>query len=355
MRDTRQKSQTTMTLIDHIRELRVRLLVSALILVIAGVGVYFLYEPILALLRSPLGTPLYYSSPAGSFAFVMKICFMGALAITIPIIVYNLIMFIRPAFVAAIPKRRVYMTSLASGVLAAAGATFGFLVIIPGALHFFAGFQVDGLSALISADSYLSFVTNVIITFILVFQLPLVLTFIDRIKPLTPKSLFKAEKWVILGSLIISFLVPFALDITTSILIALPIIVLYNLSIVAILMHHARVATRQRKMERVMLEKGLAAMPNSSLALSEVTFESLVGSSFIEPTSHSVMLSEQTIVAQHVRRNRSGVMDIRPSRGPAPVVTPAPWVHRIHDPIPLSERAKIISDIRPVSNGRVAA
>lgn len=354
MREKRQKSQTTMTLIDHIRELRVRLVASALILVIAGVGVYFLYEPILSILRSPLDAPLYYSTPAGSFAFVMQICFMGALAVTIPVIVYNLIMFVRPAFQAAIPKRRVYLTSLLSGVLAAAGAAFGFLVIIPGALHFFAGFQVDGLSALISADSYLSFVTNVIITFIIVFQIPLVLTFIDRIKPLTPKSLFKAEKWVILASLIISFLVPFALDITTSLLIALPIILLYNLSIASILIHHARVARKERKMERVMLEQNLAAMPNSSLALHAITFESLVGNSLIEP-SPVVDTNEQTIVAQHVRRNRGGTMDIRRTNGPAPVVTPAPWVRRIHDPIPLSERAKIISDIRPVSNGRVTA
>lgn len=243
-------SQFPATLLDHIRELRTRLLVSVIILVIAGIVAYFFYDQILTILRSPLGAPLYYSNPAGSFSFVMKICTMAGIAVAIPVVVYNLIMFVRPAFKDALPILRVYSMTVASVLLAATGVVFAFTFIIPGALRFFAGFQVEGLSALISADSYLTFVTNVIITFVLVFQIPLILLFIDRIKPIPPKNMLKGEKWVILGGLIVSFMVPFALDITTSLLIAAPIIVLYNISIILVLWQHASIRRAEQRVQK---------------------------------------------------------------------------------------------------------
>jgi len=329
-----------MTLIDHIHELRVRLFVSVIVLVIAGIGVYFLYEPILTILTLPLGAPLYYTSPSGSFTFIMAICFMGALAVTIPVLVYNLIMFIRPAFKKAISRTSIYTTSFASGVLAAIGALFAFTVIIPGALRFFAGFQVDELSALISADSYLSFVTNVIITFILMFQIPLLLIFIDKIKPLSPKSLFGAEKWVVLGSLVVSFLVPFALDITTSLLIALPIILLYNISIAIILIRHAYIKRKTlRALTALSSKLDLKAMPVSTMSLDMLSYETLVDDVPIIATRHA------TPQLPLQNSGRPG-WDIRPLQSRPKPVKPAEWVHRVHEPIEISPKAHFISDIR---------
>jgi sec-independent protein translocase protein TatC len=234
------------TLYGHIRELQMRLLAVIIVLAVASVIVYAFYVPILTLLSSPLNAPLYYSSPAGGFAFVMKICFTGALIIAIPVLTYNLIMFVRPAFEQYLPKKRIYKTVGLSTILAVAGAIFAFYCILPGTLLFFKGFNVSGLSALISADNYLGFVTNIIIMFVIVFQIPLIIAFIDRIKPLLPRKLLKMEKWVILGSLIVALLAPFTYDLVTSLLIALPIIVLYNLSIVMVVVRHNRAAHRTR-------------------------------------------------------------------------------------------------------------
>lgn len=233
------RPQQATKLQDHVRELLMRLFASFITLVIASFVVYAYYEPILEFLRSPLGAPLYYSNPAGSFAFVMKICFMGALIITIPVLAYNLIMFVRPAFEKAVSLRRVISTALFSAFLAISGAAFAFVVILPNSLRFFEGFQVSGLNALISADSYLGFVTNIIITFIIMFQLPLLITFIDHIKPIKPSKLLKWEKWVFLGSSSIALLAPFTFDMITMVLIALPIIALYNLSIALVLVQHS--------------------------------------------------------------------------------------------------------------------
>ncbi|MEO6109723.1 MAG: twin-arginine translocase subunit TatC [Candidatus Saccharimonadales bacterium] len=241
------------TMLDHVKELRLRLIVAAIVLVTGGVIGYLFFEPILHWLKSPLQSDLYYTSPAGSFNFVMKIVTMVGIGLAIPVIIYQIIMFIRPALPKAFSKLRIYGYTGISVLLAAAGAAFGFYFILPGALHFFAGFQVEGLSALIGAESYLSFVTNVLITFMVVFQIPLLLVIVDHIKPISPKSLLKAEKYVVLGGLVVSFFVPFALDLTTSLLIATPIVVLYNLSIVMIVWRHmfakkqyVEIVTRQR-------------------------------------------------------------------------------------------------------------
>lgn len=201
---------------------------------------YFFYEQLFQFIKSPLHTALHYTSPAGSFNFIIKICMMVGLVGALPVAVYNVIMFIQPALKERISKLRVYVTTFLSLLFALVGASFAFLVIIPMALEFFFKFQVSGLEALISADDYLRFVVNVIVTFALIFQLPLVMSFIDHVTPLPPKKLFKAEKFIVVGSIAVGVLVPFALDPTVQLLIASPIIILYNLSIVVVVVQQYR-------------------------------------------------------------------------------------------------------------------
>lgn len=239
-------------MLDHVKELRLRLFICVAVLIIGGVVGYFFYEPLLQWLKSPLVADLYYTTPAGSFNFIMKVAAMVGIALAIPVIIYQLMMFIRPALKKGFSKLRISGYTALSIMLAIAGAAFAFYLILPGALNFFAGFQVEGLSALIGADSYLSFVTNVLITFMIVFQIPLLLVIIDHVKPIQPRKLLKAEKYVILGGLLVSFFVPFALDLVTSLLIALPIIALYNLSIVVIVWRHA---VLRRKKAQINVEK----------------------------------------------------------------------------------------------------
>lgn len=223
---------------DHIRELRTRIIVCAVVLVVGGVVGYIFYDPILEWLRSPLGTNLSYSTPAGSFDFIVKVSSMIGILAAVPFMIFQLIMFVQPAFKEKLSTSRIIIYTIASILLAIAGACFAFYVILPGALKFFAGFQVAGLSALIDANNYLNFVINAIVTFLLVFQIPLLMVIIDRIKPISPKKLFAAEKYVVLGGLLVSLIVPFAMDITTSLLIASPIVILYDLSVVMIMMRH---------------------------------------------------------------------------------------------------------------------
>lgn len=250
MKRRHQDSSHEQVLLDHVRELQKRLLVVVVVLAAAGSLGYVFYTQIFTILRSPLGADLYYNSPAGSFGFVMKICTMVGIAVALPVIIYNLIMFLRPAFEKVLTLKSVYKLTAGSVLLAVSGAAFGYFLIIPGALHFFSGFQMNGLAALITADSYLSFVTNVIITFVLVFQIPLLMVLIDRIKPISPKKLFSMEKYVVIAGLTVSILVPFAFDFITCLLIAAPIVVLYNLSIGLIIWQQAGARRKERKLNK---------------------------------------------------------------------------------------------------------
>jgi len=232
------KAKETMVVRDHVRELQWRLLAVFALLVTAGVVSFFFYHQILDILRAPLGQELYYTTPVGSFAFIMRICLIGGMVVAIPAIIYNLLMFVRPAFKRPMGRGMIFLITLFSLGLAATGVLFSYFVIIPGALRFFGGFSVDGLSALIQADSYLNFVINALIIFMLMFQLPLIITLTDHMKRLSMKKLFRAERWVILGSLIAALMVPFAMDLSVSLLISLPIILLYNLSIAIVAVRH---------------------------------------------------------------------------------------------------------------------
>jgi len=255
MKRSNKQSPKATKLFDHVRELQIRIVICSIVLATFGTIAYFFYEPILIILRAPLNAPLYYNNPSGSFSFIIKICLMSALTVTIPVILYNLIMFIRPAFEKSIPIKRVYLATIFSIIMAISGIIFAYFCILPGALHFFGGFQVSGLHSLMSADSYLNFVTSIIITFMIVFQIPLLVAFVDSVKQIPPKNMLKMEKWVILASLIVAALVPFAFDLMTCLFVALPIILLYNLSIILVVIQHAKSARKERLIANAVIVK----------------------------------------------------------------------------------------------------
>jgi sec-independent protein translocase protein TatC len=232
------RSTQPVTMLYHVKEIRMRFFITVSVLIAGMIAGYFFYDPLFQFIKMPLHGALHYTSPAGSFNFVIKICLMVGVSVSLPVAVYNAIMFVQPALKKQLSKLRVYTTTFLSLLFGTAGAAFAFFVIIPLALQFFYKFQVDGLVALISADDYLRFVVNVVVTFVIIFQLPLFISLIDHIWPLPPKKMFKAEKYIIVGSLTISLLVPFALDPAVQLLIASPIIVLYNLSIAIVVMQH---------------------------------------------------------------------------------------------------------------------
>jgi sec-independent protein translocase protein TatC len=222
---------TKQTFHEHVKELRIRIGWSALAFLIGGTVGYIYRIQAINFLKAPSHTPLYYNTPAGGFNLVMEVAAICGLMIAIPMLAYQLVSFVAPAWKDTIGRRHVFMITILSAVLATAGAAFAYYIMLPLSLHFFQSFSISGVHPLISANSYLDFVVKCIITFILIFQLPLIILFINRIKPMSPRKMLKWEKYVIVGSLLLAVILPFTYDPLSQFVLAVPIIFLYNLSL----------------------------------------------------------------------------------------------------------------------------
>jgi sec-independent protein translocase protein TatC len=225
---------TTNTFHQHLLELRTRVLWIFLAIIVSG-AIGFAYRvPLVTFLQQPLGGPLYYTNPAGSFTFSINVSVVVSLFIALPVIVYQLLRFIEPALTTRIKKGLMTKVIFASFGLATAGVVFGYYVIVPLSLNFFAKYSTASLKPLISSDAYLSYLINNLVIFALVFQLPLIILFIDRLRPMSPRALLKYQRYVIVGALIIALILPFTYDPITQFVVALPMIVLYYISVLLV-------------------------------------------------------------------------------------------------------------------------
>lgn len=219
-----------LTVAQHLQELRSRLTWSIIALMVGGIFGYTQRERIINFLVQPLDQQLYYSSPTGGFDFLIKVCLFFGFLVAVPILVFNLLKFIAPA----LPSRVTYKTTkilVLSTLLALAGASFAYYVSLPAALHFLNNFSEGPVTSLISANEYFNFVMVYMAGFAALFQMPLILSFVNKITPLSPAKLMKKQRVIILASFIIAAILTPTPDPINQTLMAAPIIVLYQSSI----------------------------------------------------------------------------------------------------------------------------
>lgn len=224
---------TKMPLTAHIRELRTSLALCLGTLLLGSTIAYGFFKPILHIFQAPLNDKLFYTSPAGGFTFVMKLCLSVGLLFAIPVLVNRVFNFAKPI----IPKsmqRAFAWYSLVSVLLAVVGVVFAYFVSLPGALHFLTNFNKEQIQALITVDSYFNFVITYLLGYALLFQTPILMLFVNRVKPLDPGSMLKAERYVILGSFIVAAILTPTPDPWNQLLMAIPMVLLYQFGVVAI-------------------------------------------------------------------------------------------------------------------------
>jgi len=215
---------------DHVNELKKRIFWVFFAVSVSAILGYVFRVPIISFLDKPLGQTLYYTTPGGSFNFVVKVAGIFGVFIAVPVLVYQIIKFLEPAINQKIKTSKLIKVMVLSMMLAFFGAAFAFYVIIPTSLHFFSGFATNTIKPLISANDYINYVTNSILCFAILFQIPLLIDFIDHISPIKPSKLLKYQKHVVVGALIIAILLPFSYDPISPFIVAVPIIVLYYAS-----------------------------------------------------------------------------------------------------------------------------
>ncbi|HJY98177.1 MAG TPA: twin-arginine translocase subunit TatC [Patescibacteria group bacterium] len=221
------------TFSEHIQELRLRLLLYVLALVAGSIAGFLIEEKILRILVGPLGGPLYYSSPAGGFSFSISLSLFFGFVVSFPVLVYQVLLFLKPS----LPKRNgkfLLLIFLSSIFLALTGILFAYYISLPASLRFLGMFNKEEVRALISTTDYLTFVTRYLAGFAIIFQMPVVIVVVNKFKRLTVRSLLAFERWIILISLVFAAVLTPTPDVLNQLVMAIPIIVLYQISLAAV-------------------------------------------------------------------------------------------------------------------------
>ena len=227
-------------LLDHLLELRRRLLLCAAALILAFVGCLYFARPILAVLVAPLHLAgqkvLINTDVYGGFLVEVKVAFFAGLMLCFPIIANQIWRFVAPGLYRK-EKRALLPFLLATPLLFAAGASLAYFVAIPMALKFLLGFQGDlgGVTqrALPDVNSYLKFVMQFLFGFGLAFLVPVLLMLLEAAGIVTRKQLIGARRYAIVGNFAIAAVLT-PPDAGSMLMLALPLVLLYELALIGI-------------------------------------------------------------------------------------------------------------------------
>ena len=225
-----------MPFLDHLEELRWRLLRSLLALLIGSAVGWWLvtHFPVLTLLKAPI-TPLLptgrlmYTSPTEPFFITLKLAFAAGAVLASPVIIYQIWAFLGPALYER--ERRVILPSLVVGLLLfCAGGGAAYFLALPHALTWLSGFQQADLTPIITAEKYFGFAVPLILAFGAIAELPLVMVILAGFGLVTPQFLSRNRRYALLGAAAVAAFVapPDALSMVVGMVVLL---VLYEVSI----------------------------------------------------------------------------------------------------------------------------
>ncbi|MEW6600171.1 MAG: twin-arginine translocase subunit TatC [Nitrospirota bacterium] len=251
-------------LTEHLGELRNRIFVS-LIAVVITFGVCFYYsEYIFSVLISPLKYTLEFSSASPYISFVpskspginlvflapaealwmhMKIAFISALIICSPLIFFEVWRFVAPGLLSK-EKKYALPFIFTTTFLFLIGALFCFIIVLPFAMNFLLNYKTENLQPMISVDKYVDFCLKFIMAFGAIFELPVILVFLTRMGIVTNEFLAKNRKYAVLIAFIVAAVLTPTPDAFNQTLMAVPIIILYEAGIWA-----SRLFNKKKKTE----------------------------------------------------------------------------------------------------------
>jgi len=223
---------------EHLGELRDRLVRSFIAVGIGFAGAYFFKEKLFEFLTAPLvtamgenaNTKMIFTGLPEAFFTYLKVSLLTGIILATPVLFYEFWMFVSPGLYRT-EKKYFLPIVLLSVFFFLLGSSFGYFVVFPYGFKFFLGFATDTIHAMPSMKEYLSFASKMLLAFGFVFELPLVLTFMARMGLVTVPFLQKNRKYALL-----LFFVGAALitppDEVTQVMMALPLMILYEISII---------------------------------------------------------------------------------------------------------------------------
>ncbi len=231
------KGPAEMPFLDHLEELRWRLIWSLLAMII-GVGIGFLLVlrfNLVDILQAPIapylhGSKLVYTHPADPFSIALTTSFIVGTIIALPVIIYQVWGFLSPALYRH--EKRVVIPLLVGAVaLFAGGAAMAYLVILPLTLRFLLSFQAGSLAPMITASDYFGFATTMALALGALFELPILIVGLTALGFVRPSMLARWRKHALVLCWLVAAIISPGDFIGTTVLMAAPLYVLYEISI----------------------------------------------------------------------------------------------------------------------------
>ena len=226
----------SMTLVEHLTELRTRVLISALAFVIAATAAFLVYPWILSFLKhpycqvSPQRCGFYITGPLDGLALRIKIAAYGGLFLASPVLLWELWRFITPGLN---PKEKRYAVPfiVASIILFALGCLVAY-VTFPHALNFLDHIGGPSLTEILDPTKYLSLIVLMMTIFGLTFEFPVLLVSLELAGVLSPKQLSSLRRWAIVLIVVVAGVITPSSDPFSMMALAIPLYLFYEFSIV---------------------------------------------------------------------------------------------------------------------------
>jgi sec-independent protein translocase protein TatC len=230
----------TMSVVDHLRELRDRIVWSMIAIAVGAVLCFIFFEPIIHLMVGPYrdattskafpdGKELIFTQPLEAFMTRLKVAAYGGFVVASPVVFFHLWRFITPGLN---PKEKKYAVPfVVSSVILFVGGSLVAVITFPKALNFLIGVGGKDLSPLLSAGSYLTLVFLMIVAFGFSFEFPVVMMFLLLARVINTRQLRKVRKYTFLGIVIFAAVITPSQDPISLFAMAIPMYLLYEASI----------------------------------------------------------------------------------------------------------------------------
>lgn len=244
-----EEEEESMTLLQHLDELRVRLKRISFAIILGCLACYSFAEKLFDYLVMPMvavmpdQSSFIYTAPHEAFVTYLKVAALAGFFAASPYIFYQVWAFIAPGLY---EEERKYIVPIAffSAACFIGGGAFAYFIVFPFAFEFFMSFNTGNIQAMLKLNEYLSFSMKLIFAFGLVFEMPLFALFLSRLGIVTATMMRKARKFAILFSFILAAILT-PPDVVSQLLMAGPLMILYEISIIIAALFGKRKASEE--------------------------------------------------------------------------------------------------------------
>ncbi|MDH4222779.1 MAG: twin-arginine translocase subunit TatC [candidate division Zixibacteria bacterium] len=221
-----------MSFLDHLEELRNRLIKCLVSVMVISIIAFFFSDKLIDFISKPL-PGVYFMGPTEAISVRMKIALILGVIVSSPVILYHIWQFVVPGLLCK--EAKVVSTLLFFSTISfLIGGSFAFFIVLPYMIQFLLSFGTDKLHPWIKIDDYLSFIGYTTLLFGAVFELPIIAYFLGKIGIISSSTLRKGRRYAVIAILIVSALVTPTPDMFNMMLLAVPLYLLYEISIIVL-------------------------------------------------------------------------------------------------------------------------